>query len=85
MIHPGSRWGNPPGDWVDCIITPPVDPELAEAMLAPALHQLIDCLHALTGRAGLPGLDRAFPLVVLGVIALVTLLVALRHGQTSRS
>ena len=53
-------------------------------MLAPALHQLIDCFHSLPARAGLPFLDRLFPLLLVAVVVIVTALIALRHGQTSR-
>ena len=54
-------------------------------MLAPALHQLIDCIHSLADRAGLPFLDRVFPLLLVAVVVVVAALVALRHGQTYRS
>ena len=52
-------------------------------MLAPALHQLIDCFHSLTDHAGLHVLDRLFPLLLVAVVVIVTALVA-RGRQTSR-
>ena len=52
-------------------------------MLAPALHQLIDCFHSLTNCVGLHFLDRLFPLLLLAVVVIVTALAA-RRRQTSR-